>query len=279
MRILSLDLDFFLNYPVTGRADDINSRPDNHGLVPWSSDEVVRYLEETLNLKAPVPGKVVTSHHEVFYQWRDLIEREKLTSPFFVCHVDAHADLGVGGSSWVYLHSDFLELPLSERRNPMEGDTGLNFGSFMSFAIGNRWINQVDFVAPTFWRDDISQFQLTEEHLARQGEFIKPGVELHIELMHIPRRQFDPISPAKDILKSRRSIGEPKIPFNIVPQNSVAHRYERVKWDYVFLSHSPGYVPTTADALLPIISAYINDLYPSVESGGARKPLHRSLLR
>lgn len=259
MRVLNLDLDFFLNGRVTGRADDINSRPNNYGVKPWSTEEVVRYLECTLNLnlRTPVPGKVVVHHHEVFYQWRSLIEQGCLKSPFFVCHVDAHADLGMGGPSWVYLHSDFLELPLNDRRYPMEGNCGLNFGSFMSYAIGNRWINQIDFVVPSFWHDDIPQFQLAKEHLSRHAEFLKPGVKLHIELMHVPRNKIDPLFPSKDFLINRRSIGEPKIPFNIVEQNAVKRRYEKVKWDYVFLSHSPGYVPTTSDALLPIISAYI----------------------
>lgn len=259
MRVLNIDLDFFLNNRVTGRRDN-DSRPDDRGLVPWSADAVVQYIEDSLNLKAPIPGKIVRSHHEVFFQWRNLIEQGRLAWPFFVCHVDAHADLGMSMPSWVYLHSDFLELSLPERSYPNEDDYGLNFGNFMSFAIGNRWINQIDFVAPAFWHDDIPRFLLTDERLTRQAEFLKPDTELHIELMHVPRNKIDPLFPRATFLNDRRSVGEPKIPFNIVAQDSVANRYEKVKWDYVFLSHSPGYVPTTADVLLPIISAYITDL-------------------
>lgn len=260
MRILNLDLDFFLNRRVTSRADSINSRPDDYGLVPWHPDTVVQYLEDELNLKKKVPGKVVVSHHEVFFLWRNLIGLKRLTSPFFVCHVDAHADLGMGLPSWVYLHSDFLELSLTDRCQPMEGTGGLNFGSFMAFAIGNRWISELDFIVPTFWHDDIPQFQLTEEHVNRRGEFVKPNSALHIELMHAPRNQIEPVHLRRPFLDVRKSIGEPRIPFNIIAQDSVGGRYETEPWDYVFLSHSPGYVPSTADTLLPVIADYIDDL-------------------
>lgn len=254
MRVLNLDLDFFLNERAHGRKDDPNSRPDNWGLVPWKADAVVEFIENALNLRTKVPGAVVVSHHEVFYHWRDLIERGALNTPFFACHVDAHSDLGCGTPAWVYLHSDFLELSLAARRYPMEGDEGLNFANFMAFAIGNRWFSAIDFVVPSFWRNDfpIPMFP--------SSEVLKPNRELQIELLHAPREQIEAcVSEGRrrvtSILKSRN---EPKIPLHLLAHDSVRGRYDGQNWDYVFLSHSPGYVPTAADALLPVISAYID---------------------
>jgi hypothetical protein len=260
MRVLSLDLDFFMNRRVTSRADKIDSRPDNYDLVPWQPEVVVQYLENTLNLKGRIPGKVVVSHHEVFFHWRNLIELDRLAAPFFVCHVDAHADLGMGLPSWVYLHSDFLELSLADRAHPMVDIWGLNFGSFMAFAVANRWFSEIDFVVPIFWHDDIPQVLLTEAHVSRNGEFIKPDTELHIELMYAPREQIEPVHLCRPFMDVRKSVGEPTIPFNIIAERSVGRRYEGKQWDYVFLSHSPGYVPSVADGLLPIIGAYIDEL-------------------
>jgi hypothetical protein len=259
MNVLDIDLDFFLNERATGRADDIDSRPDDHGLVPWDSGEVIRFLEGPLHVTGRVPGSVVSSHHEVFFRWRTLIAQHRLTVPFYVCHVDAHADLGMGLPSWVYLHSEFLELPLAARDRPLEGERGLNFGSYLAFAVGNRWISAIDFVVPTFWRDDIPQELLSDAYLAKSGEFNKPNKKLQIELMHAPQEKIESaLIGGPRFTQYRRPVGEPAIAFNIIGQDAAAPRYRTQTWDFIFLSHSPGYVPTSADALLPVISAYID---------------------
>jgi hypothetical protein len=256
MRVLNLDLDFFLNDRVTNRPDDPNRRPDDRDLVPWQAEDVVSFLENELNLKKPIPGKVVVSHHEVFFEWRTRIERDALTTPFFICHVDAHSDMGLGFPSWVYLHSDFLELPLIQRRYPQEGDWGLNFGSFMSFAIGNRWFSDIDFVVPPFWKDDIGQNGLADDSLTR--DMLKAGCQVKVQLMHAPREQIEAcVRAGRSFTKIRRDVGEPIVPLNILPRSSIAGRYDVQEWDFAFLSHSPGYVPRAADSLRDVIGSYI----------------------
>src|ERR1700733_3101146 len=141
MRVLNIDLDFFLNDRAHGRPDRLDSRPDNWGLVPWKAEDVIQYVEEFLNVKKGTPGKIVLSHHEVFFYWRRVIAQGRLTVPFFITHVDAHSDLGSGTPGWVYLHSEFLKLSLAQRSHPKEGDWGMNFANYMAFAIGNRWFN------------------------------------------------------------------------------------------------------------------------------------------
>jgi hypothetical protein len=61
----------------------------------------------------------------------------------------------------------------------------------------------------------------------------------------------------------RKPIGEPRIGYNIIHQDTIAGRYAGQEWDYVFLAHSPGYTPTSADKLLSIIGEFIEPL-PSV---------------
>jgi hypothetical protein len=55
----------------------------------------------------------------------------------------------------------------------------------------------------------------------------------------------------------QKSIGEPRVPFNIIPIESIGARYSKTYWDCVFLSHSLGYVPSYADHLLEHIRGYI----------------------
>ncbi|MFY9328199.1 MAG: UPF0489 family protein [Georgfuchsia sp.] len=258
MNVLSLDLDFFMHGRATNRPDSFKSRPDEHGITPWRKDVVVNFLTDVLNVQTPRPGRVVRSHHEVFYAWRDAIKRKSLEPPFFVCHVDAHADLGLGTPSWVYLHSDFLELSLARRMRPRRGIKGLNFASFMPYAIGNRWVERIDFVTSEDWRDDIPRYLLRDEPFTGTTEFYRPGVELTIELMHAPRAKIDEnLSTGGDFIEYRTCINEPAVPFCILDGRNIGERYAAMDWDFIFLSHSPGYVPTSGDFLLKVISPYI----------------------
>lgn len=110
MNVLDIDLDFFLDHSVSHRGDDINNRPDEYALVPWTTTAVSEFLENTLNVGMDNSGAVVQSHDEVFHKWKTLIERNDLAVPFKVVHVDAHSDLGLGSLSWTYLHSRFLSM-------------------------------------------------------------------------------------------------------------------------------------------------------------------------
>jgi hypothetical protein len=51
VHVLNLDLGFFLNDAVYHRSDDAIARPDDEDLVPWEADAVIRFLEDSLNLR------------------------------------------------------------------------------------------------------------------------------------------------------------------------------------------------------------------------------------
>ena len=123
MRVLDLDLDFFLDmitYPADPgerRPSGPDDRPHSEGDIPWTEKEVIRFLENRCGLsdQEPVNGRLVTHHHEAFYYWRELIQKGELTTPFEVVHVDAHADLGMGDPNWDYLVSEVLQRAPSDR--------------------------------------------------------------------------------------------------------------------------------------------------------------------
>lgn len=253
MHVLDIDLDFFLDGRVTGRADDPNSRPDDWEITPWTGEAAVAFIQGALNLQHKTPGAIVQSHHEVFYHWRRLIGRGELQVPFSVCHVDAHADLGCAMPVWEYLNGDFLKLPVRDRAYPREGIQAMNYGSYMAFAIGNRWFTEVDFVVPECWRDDIPLNLLRESDLEPNGSLFRPNRSLQIELRYISPDEVESLRcGGRPLYTIGQSVGEPRIPLHIIAHDSLGDRYKGVTWDYVFLSHSPGYTPTSADALLPV---------------------------
>lgn len=237
--------------------DDAAKRPDSKYITPWTEEEVTTFLDKILYVPKKAPGRVVSSHHEVFDAWADAIQTGILQPPFFVCHVDAHSDLGMGFSSWTYLHSDFLELPLHKRSIPKRGNNALNFGSFMPFAIGNRWISEIDFVSSESWQHDIPTFLLSDKTRELNLPNLKPPARLEIELMHVSANEMEECALNNRFMQYRKPFGEPVVPFNLLSAKTIIDRYRDTHWDLIYLAHSPGYVPQSADSLLDLIAARI----------------------
>ncbi|MGZ3858134.1 MAG: hypothetical protein ACXVLT_13145 [Flavisolibacter sp.] len=113
MRILDIDLDFFLNDKAHSSVTSTN-RLDEAEYIPWQRKDVKCFLENNcgLNSDRRIPGKKFIHHIEVFNFLRSLQEQNKFQLQFSIDHVDAHADLGMGDSSFVYISAQILTLPL-----------------------------------------------------------------------------------------------------------------------------------------------------------------------
>ena len=94
MRVLNIDLDFFLNDIAYFSHDKIRLSSDEYR--PWSEIELRFFLEHNCGLSQPIPGKIIVHHHDAFPFWRSLIEKNQLNYPFELVHIDGHADLGLG---------------------------------------------------------------------------------------------------------------------------------------------------------------------------------------
>lgn len=118
LKILDLDMDYFLDIVLTGINEDETERLskefDNY---VWNEERVRSFLERNLGLSVQNKkrGRVVVGHNESLYFWKELIRKEKLTIPFEVVHIDSHADLGLGYSSWSYMIKYLLQYPVEER--------------------------------------------------------------------------------------------------------------------------------------------------------------------
>lgn len=114
MRVLDLDLDFFL----CGKAhfkDSAEGRLDPDEYPPWPLDLVMTFLTRRCRLDRPRPGFVVEHHNELFYMWGEAIQAGQIAAPFEVVHVDAHADLGLGDASYAYVMTQLAFEPIEHR--------------------------------------------------------------------------------------------------------------------------------------------------------------------
>ena len=245
MRILDLDLDFFISDIAHFISGD-SERLDDKYYIPWSEKETRVFLEERCGLskEKPIKGKIVKHHDEAFFFWRELINKGCLETPFEVVHVDAHADLGLGDASWAYILSELLRFPPENRVNPKtNGIDGLGFGNYLAFSIACRWLSHLTFVLHPKWENDLP-FSLLKNFDDSSGA---------IQLKLFDKKDID-------VDRVRKAIPlaiEPEVPLKLVKYLD----YSTSKpFDYIILCQSPGYTPSSADNLLQVIKEYIDPL-------------------
>jgi hypothetical protein len=241
MRILDIDLDFFLDGVAYHRSPGGERLDEEYR--PWDEGAIRTFLEHRCGLRQshPVPGRLVTHHHEAFLFWRELVEDGRLAVPFEVVHVDAHADLGTGDAGYVYLMTDVLLRPVPERTNPEIGRSHLNAGNYLAFAAACRWINRIVYVANPASRDDL--LYLHFKHFDQRS-----GV---LQLKGCEQRGLDAIF--REDFTYPFAL-EPEIPFARVLPDEFR---DTEGFDFAVLCQSPGFTPPRSDGLIPVIMDYI----------------------
>jgi hypothetical protein len=246
-RVLDLDLDFFV-LP-TAHFKSGRSRLPEPQFACSKPEEVQWFLEHQCGLSRSekIPGRLCIDHDEAFDTWREWVAEDIIEKPFDVDHVDAHADHGLGDSSWVYLLTDVPALPVEKRDQPKRGSDGLNYGSYLAFALANRWIRSLNYVygpdtpvADGFPNDIHTIFF--------RGENWKQGP---IELPRYSQEQMD------SILMVLSELPEPLERDPPIPNSYAAGAdFEGTGFTHMILAQSPGYTPATADSLIPVIQQY-----------------------
>jgi hypothetical protein len=235
-RILDLDLDFFLDGAAHMRPYDAG-RLDAEDFPPWSTADATTFLKDRCNLTAKLPGFVVENHGELFPLWRDAIAAGELTPPFDVVHVDAHADLGLGDNSYVYLLTSLLFEQPQHRCYPEVGDSGLNDGSWLSFAVACRWISDLTYVFNT---DEETPNDI-HPYMMQAGD----PTAAHLELPAVHKEDLDGLARLYNTPRVVQHL-EPKVPFRAVPWRAFQ---ATGRFDVVCLARSPAYTPAESDAL------------------------------
>lgn len=265
MRVLDLDMDYFMDSVASFVPEDSQDRlrEEDYGESVWAKARVINFLENNLGLskKNKIKGRFVKGHNEALLFWKELIEVGELSAPFEVIHVDSHADLGLGYSSWVHILDKVLRFPIDERpfHNAYLSCQGKErhegIGDYLLFCIAYRWISKLTYCAnPNGTKNDY--IYNTLKNYDEKPIWDIP-VENTIQLAYndgMKRPDYNATEAEKKYYFST-AIKEPEVPFIIIPT------IEDVKFlgdfDYIVLAQSPNYTPQSADYILDVLKDYI----------------------
>lgn len=237
MRVLDLDLDFFLASccPLA----EPGSRPALSGHEPWEADRVTDYLAAHCGLSAehPCRGRIFTTHDGALRFWRERIDDGTLTVPFTVVHIDAHSDLGIGYPGAEAILNGVLPVRTDRRAELTRyyDRRQLDEANYLLYALAFRWVDRLVNVRNPDSRPDL------------------------------PKTLTDPAHPDRLRLKTYVSAlmegingAEPPIPYTVFDDPT---RYvETEPFDFVTLAQSPRYAPREADALIEVIRPFLRPM-------------------
>ena len=234
MRVLDLDMDFFLSGPCPLAA--LGERPDESCAEVWSDEEVEHFLEDQCGLRCehPVPGAIFDTHDKALDFWQARLQEGSLTTPFEVVHVDTHSDLAFGPPGTNYV----LNVVLSrapEMRNAIGAyreAVELDEANYLLFALAFHWIERLSYV-----RNPKSHQDIPRQLLDGDG--------------NIFLRSF--ISRMMEGKNGR----EPVIPFDVYDDYRMFRRHG---YDFVTMAQSPRYAPESADRIMEIVRRYIREI-------------------
>jgi hypothetical protein len=235
MWVLDLDLDFFLCdcCPLAPKGE----RPALVCAVPWTEAAVVSFLENGLGLSTdrPIPGRITETHDGALAFWKEQMEAGRLSRPFSVVHVDAHADLGIGKPGPGFVLNNVLGIPPKERDGFARyyEQKQLDEANYLLFALAFRWVDRLTLVRDPFSRPDLPPF------CEREGEGYRP-IRLRSFVSSLFETRYGP---------------EPEIPFTVLNDPAAVHIRE--PFVCMNLALSPRYSPKEADTLVPVIARYM----------------------
>ncbi len=254
MRILDIDLDFFLDNIAHGRS--FNKRRLNKKYYnPWTIPEVEFFLENNcgLNKIDKIPGKYFIHHDEVFHYIKKEIINENISDSIDLVHVDAHGDISnTIDTSFIYIMDEMLtKSSIKERLEIKNKDElgQLNAGNFLIYMVACKMINELTFVKhqktcdqfpPLFYQNNDRKSKCLQLKSYGKG-FVKNAIGNYTDLHKFLQTQF------------------PLITDNLVPFSEIfwPDFNDGSKFDLIFLTQSPSYTPITSDNLIPVINEYM----------------------
>ena len=265
LKVLDLDMDYFMRSVATFINESKQDRlsENDYGKYVWSAKEVRDFLEGRLGLSMDkkIRGKVVAGHNESLFFWRELIEKGDLATPFDIIHVDSHADLGLGYSSWTYILNELLCYPVEERyKHPEHFDTSGNIrsegiGDYLLFAVAYRWVSSIVYCGNPC--GECNDYLLdTLKNFKEKPIWDKP-VQNTIQLLYNPQMPFPKYDDNEYIKRQyiRKSRKEPEVPLLTIP--TIEDVDFDGNFDFAVLAQSPNYTPASADFIMDIFREYI----------------------
>lgn len=234
MRVLDLDMDFFLSGPCPLAKK--GERPDESCAEVYSDEEVIRFLEEQCGLSRehPVPGAIFETHDQALDFWAARMQEGSLAAPFEVVHVDTHSDLAFGPPGTNYVLNVVLSRLPGERAQLVQyrAGTELDEANYLLFALAFRWISRLSYVRNPKSHQDIP------------AQILDGGSNIHL-------RSF--ISAMMEGKNGR----EPVISFDVYDDYRAFRQHG---YDFVTMAQSPRYAPESADRIMDILRRYIVEI-------------------
>lgn len=248
MKVLDIDLDLFVD-PRPGRQAR-STRLSAADYQSWTTQSVEQYLVDRCNLRKnhPLPGAIVTYHHELFDVWKALIAAGRLRKPFQITHLDSHADMGMGDGSCGYILGELLSHDVADRENPKQGGVdGLLEGNFLSFCLACRWISSVVYVHhPRLFTENCNLHDIP--NCLFQNNQPRCNV---LQLKRLPPECRNPIYRLTDFTPISL---EPEVPIQFTDRD----KFQATdSYSFIFVAHSPKYTPVSADPILEVIRQFI----------------------
>lgn len=231
MRVLDLDMDFFLTAPCPLAKP--GERPDESCAQAYSDEEVIRFLEEQCGLSRehPVPGAIFDTHDKALDFWHARLQDGSLTAPFEVVHVDTHSDLAFGPPGTGYVLNVVLSRLPQQRAiiDTYREAVELDEANYLLFALAFRWISRLSYVRNPKSHQDIPSQLLDGGGNIRLRSFVSAMME-------------------------GKNGKEPVIPFDVYDDY---HQFKQTGYDFVTMAQSPRYAPKSADRIMEIVKRYI----------------------
>ncbi|MBR5302717.1 MAG: UPF0489 family protein [Clostridia bacterium] len=234
MRVLDLDMDFFLSDPCP--LAPLGERPDESCASAWCDEDVIRFLEDQCGLSAqkPVPGAIFDTHDKALDFWAERLKAGSLKTPFEVVHVDTHSDLAFGPPGTNYVLNVVLSRLPDQRAQigQYRAGTELDEANYLLFALAFRWIDRLHYVRNPKSHQDIP------------GQLLDGEGNIHL-------RSF-----IAQMMEGKNG-KEPVIPFAVYDDYRT---FKQHGYDFVTMAQSPRYAPESADRIMEIVRRYIREV-------------------
>lgn len=274
VRVLDLDLDFFLN----GAAHYVqksDKRLSDDEYRPWTDKQVRDYLEKHLKLRTDkkIPAILCVNHDEVLYHCEKLICEKWVAAPFDLVHVDAHADMGMGSDAWV----EILELAsngeLVKRQFRTNCFEKADYDNYVSYMLLLRMLASLTYVYNADGGDDVFSGFLCDGG-KKIGVPVWPGNEEGFEQT---KKQWlsDVMSSMHDYQRGDGDL-EPVVPFEEICADAYC---ESGKYDWAFLAQSPNFTPKASDRLISVVGDYLDFSVGLCMTNGTRFAKARELYK
>lgn len=256
MRVLDIDLDYFLDAPVSERDHSLDCRVTEIDCVRsvWSEKRARDFFENNLGLSKSkkIKGRIFKGHDEALYFWEELISKDALEQPFSVVHIDTHPDLGYGGLGKCYVLGELISRPLELRKTrlchncELEGRYyDIDIGDYLLYGVAFRFFSEIIYCANPNADCGAIPCEIVNKHIP---DCIDKPTKFKICLK--PK--------CVDELLEDEIPNEPEVPLLIIPAPKDVHFDGN--FDFISIAQSPNYTPENADFILKIFEEYIEKI-------------------